>query len=558
MVHESSVGRPVPAPWRSVERCQIRAGNGQHPTGRLAAASAPAQGRAPHQGERDGRHDRDDDGWVGPGPRQGRHRPVRGDPLRRPTHRSPALPSARAGRALGRHPRRHPIRSGVLAVRPGPRRPAGRSPARLRRGLPQPERRHPRRRRPSPTGDGLDPRRRLRRWQRIDPLVQRDVVRTPRRRRRRHHQLPTRRPRLPAPRRGRRRGVRLLGPVGHPRSGRSAALGARQHRRLRWRSRQRHHLRRVGRRDERGHAARTARGVRAVPSRHRPERRRQQPDRPGGRGTGHRSRDVLARDQRSRGPARSRSGEDPRRSDEGRRRDGRSPRPLRPDRPPHGRTAVPTRHRRHPPAPIAARRGGRRRRRRRGPDGRHQRGRVEPVRHDEPRPERRRRDRPGRRPSRRPRHRGAGRLSPLAARRVAGPGVVGDHDRLGLPAAGHQPARGPGRQPSEQHLRLLVHVGHPGLRRPVGFVPRPRDPVRVQHAGPARGGPVAGRRRARVAGPDHAGRLGGLRPHRRSQPRRARPEWPAYDSARRATMEFGDRVGVLDDPGAAEREVWGS
>ena len=27
--------------------------------------------------------------------------------------------------------------------------------------------------------------------------------------------------------------------------------------------------------------------------------------------------------------------------------------------------------------------------------------------------------------------------------------------------------------------------------------------------------------------------------------------WPAYDTARRATMEFGDRVGVLDDPGVA-------
>ena len=32
--------------------------------------------------------------------------------------------------------------------------------------------------------------------------------------------------------------------------------------------------------------------------------------------------------------------------------------------------------------------------------------------------------------------------------------------------------------------------------------------------------------------------------------------WPAFDSDRRAVMELGDRVGVLDDPGSAERELW--
>ena len=32
--------------------------------------------------------------------------------------------------------------------------------------------------------------------------------------------------------------------------------------------------------------------------------------------------------------------------------------------------------------------------------------------------------------------------------------------------------------------------------------------------------------------------------------------WPAYEPGRRATMEFGDRVGVLDDPGGAERRLW--
>ena len=53
----------------------------------------------------------------------------------------------------------------------------------------------------------------------------------------------TRVPRSPRPGRPRRPGRQL----GHPRPGCRAGLGARQHRRLRWRSRQRHDLRRVGR-----------------------------------------------------------------------------------------------------------------------------------------------------------------------------------------------------------------------------------------------------------------------------------------------------------------------
>jgi para-nitrobenzyl esterase len=32
--------------------------------------------------------------------------------------------------------------------------------------------------------------------------------------------------------------------------------------------------------------------------------------------------------------------------------------------------------------------------------------------------------------------------------------------------------------------------------------------------------------------------------------------WPAYETGRRATMEFGDRVGVLDDPASHERLLW--
>jgi para-nitrobenzyl esterase len=33
-------------------------------------------------------------------------------------------------------------------------------------------------------------------------------------------------------------------------------------------------------------------------------------------------------------------------------------------------------------------------------------------------------------------------------------------------------------------------------------------------------------------------------------------EWPAYDTQRRIVMEFGERVGPLEDPGAATRAVW--
>jgi len=34
------------------------------------------------------------------------------------------------------------------------------------------------------------------------------------------------------------------------------------------------------------------------------------------------------------------------------------------------------------------------------------------------------------------------------------------------------------------------------------------------------------------------------------------PEWPAYDAKRRPVMEFGDRIGALDDPGGSERALW--
>ena len=100
----------------------------------------------------------------------------------------------------------------------------------------------------------------------IGRLVRRQPLR-PRRRRLRDHQLPRRGRGLPVPRR-RRRQPRAARPD------RRARVGARQHRRLRRRPGQRHHLRRVGRRDEHRDPARHAPRRRAVPPRHRAERRR--------------------------------------------------------------------------------------------------------------------------------------------------------------------------------------------------------------------------------------------------------------------------------------------
>lgn len=34
------------------------------------------------------------------------------------------------------------------------------------------------------------------------------------------------------------------------------------------------------------------------------------------------------------------------------------------------------------------------------------------------------------------------------------------------------------------------------------------------------------------------------------------PAWPAFDRGRRSVMEFGERVGVQEDPGARERDLW--
>ncbi len=44
--------------------------------------------------------------------------------------------------------------------------------------------------------------------------------------------------------------------------------------------------------------------------------------------------------------------------------------------------------------------------------------------------------------------------------------------------------------------------------------------------------------------------------HGHPDPDSALGGWPPYDPDRRATMEFGDRIGTVDDPAAAERQLW--
>ncbi len=122
-------------------------------------------------------------------------------------------------------------------------------------------------------GDGVDPRRRVRR-RRLEPSDHRG--RDPGAARRRgggDGQLPARRARLPRARRDRRRGVRALRQRRAARSDPRARVGARQRRRVRRRSGERDDLRRVGRRDQRERAARAAARAPAVPQGDRAERR---------------------------------------------------------------------------------------------------------------------------------------------------------------------------------------------------------------------------------------------------------------------------------------------
>ncbi len=124
-----------------------------------------------------------------------------------------------------------------------------------------------------------------------------------------------------------------------------------------------------------------------------------------------------------------------------------------------------------------------------------------------------------------------------------------------IPAIRLLEAHGPNRP--DHTFGYWFSLGGVDLRRATRLVPRPRDPVRVRHDGPARRRHPARARRAavpcsqamqdawiafaRTGDPSHGGADG---------------RWPAYDAGRRSTMEFGDRVGVLDDPGAEERLLW--
>ncbi len=188
-----------------------------------------------------------------------------GHPLRRRSHRRPAVARpCRRPRSDGGG-RRDGLRSGLPSARQPGR--AARRRRRAGRGLPGAERlvAGGRGRGTGAPGDGVDPRRcvhvRL-----VEPAaVRRHLARRPRRRRGRDDQLPAGRVRLPRP--GGTAARQRLRP--QPRAqGRAArpALGAGQHRRLRRRPRTRDGLRRVRGRRPRHHAAGDAVGRRPVPA----------------------------------------------------------------------------------------------------------------------------------------------------------------------------------------------------------------------------------------------------------------------------------------------------
>ena len=123
-----------------------------------------------------------------------------------------------------------------------------------------------------------------------------------RRRGRRHGEPAAEHLRLPRPVGGRWRGFRRIRQCRHAGHDRRIGMGARQHRTLRRRSRQRDDLRRVGRRRQGLHPAGDAVRARAVPSRHRAERRRDQAARARPRDQTHRCRAQGAWSHRQRPP----------------------------------------------------------------------------------------------------------------------------------------------------------------------------------------------------------------------------------------------------------------
>ena len=454
----------------------------------------------------------------------------------------------------------------AFGAEPPQLRAAGRPPAAAHglgpggagRGLPQPQRLDAGPGGARPAGHGLDPGRDVRGRVRGD--LRRQPLRA-RRRRVRDDQLPGRRRGVPLPRRRRRQ-------PGPARPGRRAGVGPRQHRGLRRRPGQRHGLRRVGRRDERRHAARDPAGGGAVPAGHPAER---------GGGAGDRRRDGASAIGRELADAARRA----------RRRATRSPRCRRsgcwpataelkadlladPDPERWGLDVIASML---PWQPVV---DGRRRSRRTRSTG--SRAGAAAV---------RRRDR-------RLEHR---RLALFVAANgsfervtddiLAGP--VAEHGFEAAAAYGvgpERPRRVPGRVPGRGcPAEVLAAIetdwwcrdpgpapgrgarGRPGAdlhvrvrlalaaRRADRRLPRPRDRVRVRHAGPRPGADARADARAGAAagarGRD-ARRLG-----RRSPPR-ATPAGRAYEPARRATMRF-DTVSARRRRSAAVRaRLWGA
>jgi hypothetical protein len=426
------------------------------------------------------------------------------------------------------------------------RRPGRRLRRHPGRGLPDGQRVDPviDRRRTAP-GHGLAPRRRLDDGLRQLPHVRRCRPRPPGRRGGGRRQSPARRAGLPVSRRGRRGGAGRLGVLGGAGPGRRPGVGARQHRRIRRRSRQRHDLRGVGRRRQGQRAARHAGGGRPVSPGDRPER----PDAPGRReGKGrrhHPGRPRRARGQHRRGAAdgaRRPAGEGP---DEGA---GRPPGRVR-DGP---RAGAGGRWPRSAGPPVRSR-GGTDRSLRAAADRHHPR-RDDALHRRHPRPvdadrggaARRRHDDERRGLRRAPRG-----LPPHPARLHPARTPQRPHDRQ-VPGGIDPPGRAEDgrRRRGSVHVPLRFHDA--GARRPARITPRTGAGLRLRQP---RQDPLP-RRAARGAGAGRAGERGlaGLRPHRRPQP--PRPAGVAYDTGRRATMLFDVDCRVADDPDAEERLAW--
>ena len=204
---------------------------------------------------------------------------VQGHPLRRTAGRTAALAPAAAGRTVERSERdHHGRRSRLPACRASIPRPP------QRRRLPGPRQRRlpdPRCVRPGPAprkacaGDGVDLRRRQHRRRGLHSSQRRPLLR-PRRRGAGGDELSAGRLGLLRPP-GADRGGRPEGAASQLRPDgpdRGAEVGETQHRGLRRRPRQRHHLRRVGRRQRRADADGDAVCARPVPEGHSAVRRR--------------------------------------------------------------------------------------------------------------------------------------------------------------------------------------------------------------------------------------------------------------------------------------------